>query len=67
MNQWAVVILTAFSTLAIRALIAWLIERYVDTAEGGTVRECDEDLGDAGSGDTRIYVFEASRGREDGK
>ena len=63
MNQWALVILTAFSTLVTGALITWLIGRYVDAV----VRECDADLGDAGSGDTRIYVFEASRRRADGK
>jgi hypothetical protein len=50
MSPWASAILAAFGVLAIRALIAWLIERYADTAE------CDADLGDAGSGDTRICV-----------
>ena len=63
MNQWALVIFTIFSTLAARALVSWLIERYTDTTTAGTASQFDADLGEAGSGDTRIEIFEVGAGK----
>lgn len=60
MNPWAAFILGALLALMLRALIPLLWR----AGSGGTARGCDEDIGDAGSGDIRISIFEHERRRK---
>lgn len=44
--------------LALRALIVWAWEAVVDIRDYESVSAVDHDIGEGGSGDSRIYVAE---------